>query len=80
MLIGLVDRLDHFHDICFLAHIRVEGGRFPALLLDLRADLLGAITLGEIINGNPGASGAKFQCNRCAQTPRSARNQGRSAR
>jgi hypothetical protein len=79
VLIRLVDGLDHFCDIRFLAHIRVEGSRFPALLLDLRADLLGTIALGKIIDGNLGAPGAKFQRNRCAQTPRSARNQSRSA-
>jgi len=53
--------MDHFQDIRFLADIRIEGSRFPALLLDLRADLLGTITLGKIINGNFGAPGAKFQ-------------------
>src|SRR5277367_4718658 len=68
VLIRLVDGLDHFQDIRFLADIRIEGSRFPALLLDLRADLLGTITLGKIINGNFGAPGAKFQGNRRAQT------------
>ena len=50
--IGLVDGLDHFDDVGFLADIGIIGSRFPALLFDLFAQLLGAIALGKVIDGD----------------------------
>ena len=68
VVIGLVDCLDHFDDVRFLAHIGIIGSRFPALFLDLFAQLLGAIALGEVIDSNLCASCGQFQSNRRTQS------------
>jgi hypothetical protein len=79
VLIGLIDCADHALDIRFQAHIGIEGSGFPALLLDLFAQLLGAVSLGEVIDRNLCASCGQFQSNCRAQPARGAGNQRSSS-
>ncbi len=66
VVIVLIDGPDHFCDVRFLTHIGIIGSRFPALLLDAFAQLLGAVSLGKVIDSYLCASCGEFQGNCCA--------------